>query len=108
MAKLDRAAISERLQLAREQADITQEEMADILRVHVNSIRNWESVKVRTVPWDRIDEWSAITGRDKAWLLQGEEPKQPVEGLSERLDQLERMLGEVLRRLEDPAQDSPA
>lgn len=96
MAELDRAAISQRLQQSRQRAGVTQEEMADILRVHVNSIQNYESVKQHSVPFDRLDEWAQITGVTKAWLLQGEEPTPPAD-----LEELRRQLADVQQRLAD-------
>jgi transcriptional regulator with XRE-family HTH domain len=73
MAELDRAAISVRLAESREQAGLTQDEMADLLGVHFRSVQNYESAKVDRIPWDKLDEWARITGRTKEWVLHGNE-----------------------------------
>ena len=92
---MDRAAISTRLKAAREEAGVTQEEMADILSVHVRSIQDYERPSLKTVPFDRLDEWAAATGKTKTWLLQGDEAVE-----SDRLANLEARLESVAGALE--------
>lgn len=77
MAELDRAAISVRLAESREQAGLTQEEMAEVLQrngtpLHWRTVQNYESPKIDRVPWDLLDQWARITGTTKEWLLHGD------------------------------------
>lgn len=99
MAELDRAQISARLAASREEAGLTQAEMAELLQVHFRSVQNWESPKVETVPWDRIDEWARATGRTKDWLLHGHdqidwgaEAAADLRAIREGLEQVDRKI----------------
>lgn len=99
MAELDRAAISLRLAESREQAGLTQEEMADLLGIHFRSVQNYESPKKDRIPWDKLDEWARITGVTKEWLLHGREAAGTSDGLGELLDRFDRQHDEVMARL---------
>lgn len=92
---LEEAAIVARTKEAREATGLTQEEVADALETHVNTIRNWENEY--PVPMRNINRLAAILKTTPEWILHGEHA--PAEGTSERLDRMERMLEEVLRRL---------
>lgn len=98
MAELDRAAISLRLAESREQAGLTQDEMADLLGIHFRSIQNYESPKVDRIPWDKLDEWGRVTATTKEWILHGIEASEPV-ALQEILDRFDRHHDEVMARL---------
>jgi transcriptional regulator with XRE-family HTH domain len=74
MGEIDRAAISLRLAQARAEVGLNQPEMAELLTVHWRSVQNYESPKMRVIPFDRLDQWAQITGRTKEWLLHGDEP----------------------------------
>ena len=95
LEEMDRAAISTRLKASREEAGVTQEEMAEILKVHVRSIQDYERPSLKTVPFDRLDEWAAATGTTKTWLLQGDSAVE-----SDRLAELESRLESVAGALE--------
>lgn len=107
MGELDRAAISVRLQQSREEAGLTQPEIGELLRVHWRTVQDWESPKKRNVPFDRLDEWAAITGTAKQWLLHGDEPTRQDrdDEAREVLDRLDR-IEQALRRLLDERTDS--
>jgi hypothetical protein len=62
MAELDRASISLRLGQTLKEAGLTQPEMADLLRVHKSAIEQFVSQKVKTSPFDRLEEWDQVTG----------------------------------------------
>jgi len=115
MAELDRAAISARLKQSRTEAGLSQAEMAEILKVHENSVQNWERVTVATVPFDRLEEWAQITNTTKAWLLHGDDAiRQGADAevlaqlatLEAGQERTEALLAELLRRLPD-ARDEP-
>jgi len=109
MAELDRAAISLRIAEARKQrAGLTQPELAELLEppVHWRTVQEWEAPN-GTVPWDRLDQIGRITGVTKEWLLHGE--AQVAAGVfEERLERIERVLEELVARLEPPAQTDQA
>jgi transcriptional regulator with XRE-family HTH domain len=94
MAELDRAGISRRIAQAREEAGLTQPEMGDALTpsVHFRTIQNWESLKDKRIPWDRLDEIGRLTGVSKDWLLHGRPPVDEDPAVTERLDRIESML----------------
>ena len=96
MAELDRATISDRLGRAREEAGLTQTEMAELLSVHWRTVQNYESPKENVVPFDLLDEWARITGRPKEWLLHGSEA---VVAADDRLDAIEERLGRIEEQL---------
>ena len=97
MAELDRAAICSRIQLAREEAGLTQPEFGEALSppVHWRTVQTWESVKQPRVPWDRLDQIAKITGRSKEWLLHGQE--HAGSDLATRLESLEGQVAELAR-----------
>lgn len=98
MAELDRAAISLRLAESREQAGLTQEELADLLDLHFRSVQNYESPKVDRIPWDKLDEWAKVTATTKEWILHGVTTSEPL-ALQEILDRFDRHHDEVMTRL---------
>lgn len=101
MAELDRAAISLRLGESLKTAGIKQPEMADLLHVHKSAVEQYVSPKVKTVPFDRLDEWAKLTGTTKEWLLHGPPAETPIK-LSEVLAAVEKnqaLLREVLGRI---------
>src|SRR6266516_1002567 len=63
MAELDRASISIRVGQAREEAGLTQPDIAELLelKVHFRTVQDWESPKKHVVPFDRLDEWARLT-----------------------------------------------
>lgn len=98
MAELDRAAISVRLGQSRQQAGLTQEEIADLFEVHWRTVQNWESPKNDAIPWRNLDEWASTTGVSKEWLLHGE--TQPLTGAAAQLTAVEGRLVEIAGTLE--------
>jgi transcriptional regulator with XRE-family HTH domain len=97
MAELDRAAISRRLRIARDEVGLSRVEMAELLVLHWRTIENYESPKHRVVPFDRLEEWARITGRTKEWLLHGDEP---MVSADDRLSAIEETLERVVVQLQ--------
>jgi transcriptional regulator with XRE-family HTH domain len=87
MAELDRAAIALRLAQAREEAGLTQEELAELLDLHWRTIQNYESPKVDRIPFGLLGQWAEATGVTREWLLFGEElvAQEEVRALFEEL-----------------------
>jgi transcriptional regulator with XRE-family HTH domain len=123
MAELSRAAIAQRIALAREQAGLKQTELAELMHVHPRTVQDWERPKMQATPWDRVDEIAGITGVSRNWLLHGaDEGAVPdAESLGNRLADLEGLVEqtredvgealELLRRLatgEEPGRERPA
>lgn len=98
---LDDAAVIARTREARELAGLTQEEVADALERHINTVRNWE--KSIRVPMGMLNQLASVLNVTPEWILHGDDA--PAVGMAERLDRMEQMLVEVLRRL--PPEGSP-
>lgn len=104
MAELEEAAISERLQHARKQAGLTQQQMADLLQVHKRSVEDYESkLPDKPVPYDRINEWARLTKTTPEWLLHGDDraaaTPAEIQELREQLADVRRQLGRIERLL---------
>lgn len=101
MAELDRAAISIRIAQAREEAGLTQPELAELMEppVHMRSVQDWESPRNDTVPFRRLDQIARATRVTKEWLLHGDDPATLT--LAERLALLIDRLEKVAKRLEE-------
>lgn len=94
MAELQEIQIRQRLREAREQAGLSRERLADLLTVHVNSIRNYET---KRTPWTLMNAWGQATGKSLEWLLHGQESSQP--GDAQQLDRIEILLTEIRDQL---------
>ena len=86
---------------AREEAGISQEEMANLLGLTHRAYQWYESQKDPRPPLRRLQEIAEITGRSQEWLLRGDEAPAPVldgelRALRERLEAVERLLDERL------------
>lgn len=110
MAELDRAAISLRLGESREQAGLTQPEMAEALTrrrhgedesLHWRTVQNYESPKKAVIPWDLLDQWARITGVTKTWLLHGTDGGELTPEMVERLEAAIAGLAEEARHLRE-------
>jgi transcriptional regulator with XRE-family HTH domain len=99
MAELDRAAISLRIAEAREQAGLTQPELADLLEVHWRTVQEWESPRKDVVPWKRLDEIARAAGVTRDWLLHGDAPRESPDRVLEELsvvkEEVAALRGEV-------------
>lgn len=115
LVELDRAAISRRIAQAREEAGLTQPEMAEALTepVHWRTVQIWERGQRNkkgehqwVVPWDRLGELAEITGVTKEWILHGEEGAVADPSVNARLARIEQgqdeqgaLLRDLLARL---------
>lgn len=68
---LDLPAIGGRIKKAREDAGLSQEDLADVLRVHKRTIANYEAGD--TKPYDQIQMIADVTGTTLIYLLHGVE-----------------------------------
>ncbi len=101
--------IGERIAQARREAGgMTQQELADLLDVTMRSVQAYEAGDV--VPWRHFSKLGEIFKKPLAWFLHGED-QAPTAGdasVGERLDRIERVLEELVARLEPPAQQDQA
>ena len=92
MSQFEARAIGERIAKARNEAGLTQEEMAELASFSKRSLQDYEAGV--TIPYRHMREIGAILNRQVPWFLHGDEVE--VEGLSERVDHLQGQLDEVL------------
>jgi len=113
MAELSRAAVVERLKVARRDSGLKQSEVADACHVHINTVRNWESAKKPTVPFDHLEKLADLYGVGYKWLLHGdaepvapkaEEFSRPLAELAAEMRELRAMLEDLSARLPAPPQ----
>lgn len=92
VSQFEARAIGERIAKARNEAGLTQEEMAELASFSKRSLQDYEAGV--TIPYRHMREIGAILNRQVPWFLHGDEVE--VEGLSERVDHLQGQLDEVL------------
>lgn len=97
--ELDRPGVSRRLRDARDESGLTREQVAEILRVHRNTIDNWENPKRHSLPFDRLHEIGELYGVTKGWLLNGDDDEQQrqYDLLHEELREIRQMLDRIMR-----------
>lgn len=100
MAELSRAGIAQRIATAREQAGLSQPELADLMHVHYRTIQDWESPKKQVTPWDSLNDIAQITGVERDWLLHGDNQPPSAESLAVRLAALEAKVANGFEAIE--------
>lgn len=97
MSELQREEITARIKQARNEAGLTQPEIADLLDVAPRTYQNYEADRV---PWGLINDIAKITGKTAQWLLHGETPD-VLGGFaapSVQLDRIEAKIDVLLKR----------
>jgi len=94
--------LGDRIRQARQEAGLTQDQLADLVGVGMRQIQYYESGE--SDPYRKLIQISEATGKTVEWLLRGDAVTPPE--LDERLERLEGMLAEVLRRLDAPEEGS--
>lgn len=97
--------VAERIRQARTEAGLTQPQLAELIDVGLRQVQYYESGE--SDPYRKLNKIAEVTGKSVGWLLHGDDPTPLQPDLGERLDRLELLLAEVLRRLDDQA-DSQA
>ncbi len=98
-----RTALADRLRLAREQAGLTQEQVADYLAIRRPAIAEFEAGK-RAVKSDELVRLAELYGRSLKWIVQGSEAaEERIAGALFRADQptnplLKREAAKLARR----------
>jgi transcriptional regulator with XRE-family HTH domain len=86
--KKNALALAKRIKKARLRADFSRDELADVMKVHRNTIANWESPSEPTFPGRYLSRLAKVLNVEEVWLLHGDEVIQDAE------------IGEVLVRLQ--------
>lgn len=100
MAQLEAKAIGGRIQRARKEKGMTQEDVGDIATFSKRSLQDYETGV--TIPYKHLRELSAILDRPVEWFLHGEpEATVPAEPTSAaRLDDIEAKLDRLTAAVE--------
>ena len=98
VAQLEAKAIGLRIKQARDEAGMTQEELADLASgFSKRSLQDYEGGV--TIPYKHMQEIASLTGKEVEWLLHGDpemsEPRVP-RSLDDRLAALEAKGDEIL------------
>lgn len=101
MDELTKKRITARVKQAREEAGISQEEMASLLGLTHRAYQWYESQKDPRPPLRRLREIAEVTGRSQEWLLRGDpepatDPSAQIRELSDRVESLEALIRERL------------
>jgi len=87
VAQLDPRAIQGRIRQAREEAGLTQQELADLVDRHKRTIENYENVRVP--PWPELTKVARVLDRPIEWFLHGEtESTDRIEAMDVKLDEV--------------------
>lgn len=102
MAQLEAREIGARIQQARNERGLTQDELAELADVSVRALQTWESGKV--IPYRHFRDLARLLKKQEEWFLYGEpEPAEDAD-VAERLGRIEQILEELAARLD---QDEP-
>jgi HTH-type transcriptional regulator, cell division transcriptional repressor len=104
--QLDASAVGRRLALARQTAGMTQVELAQRIGVIPRSIQNYEAGRI---PWRLLSKLVTTLEVSKEWLLYGNDVQSVGDDeVLQRLERIERLLSDILARLEAQQQTSGA
>lgn len=106
VAQLDPGAIQARIRQARKEADLTQQELADLLERHKRTVENYENVRVPE--WGELAKIARVLNRPIEWFLHGDQPQDDelaaladaVGALDRKLDALDLKVDAVDRKLD--------
>lgn len=107
MSQLQGKAIGARIRQARDEAGLTQEQLADMAKgFSKRSLQDYEAGT--TIPYKHMQEIAALTGKKPEWIIHGDPEPQPgaaagtemilhrLEGLEARVLEMAEMLREKL------------
>lgn len=83
MAEIERGDIARRIKQAREEAGLSQPEMAEAVGTHERTYQNYESVSKPRTPWGLMNDIAKVTGKTTEWLIHGDRPTPDLLGLAE-------------------------
>jgi transcriptional regulator with XRE-family HTH domain len=98
------AAVGERIKQARQEAGLTQDELADLVGVGMRQIQYYEAGE--SDPYRKINKIAEVTNANAGWLLHGptgepagDEIAARLQAVEEGQERAERLLRELLQRL---------
>lgn len=95
LVELNRDNIATRIRERMAELRVTQDELAEILEVHRNTIGNWTRRHEPITPWDRLGEIAGALGTTKEWLLHGEQPLPQRDELRSEVEALRQMVSDL-------------
>jgi len=84
--------IGARIAAARKEAGLTQEELADLIRVSTRSLQGYEGGEV--IPYRHMGRLAEVLKRPAGWLLHGDQDESDATN-AERLERIEAQLTEI-------------
>lgn len=97
MSEIQKLEVCQRIQEARREAGLTQEEAADLVGV---STRAWQTWEADVIPYRRIGEIADVLGTTKRQLLHGDESPPPAQDQTELLRKMFVEIEEIRKRLD--------
>lgn len=98
VAQFEGKAIGARIAHARDEAGLTQEELAEMASFSKRSLQDYEAGV--TVPYRHMREISSLVKRPVEWLLHGEEEESATERLASQVGALADRIAEMESQLE--------
>jgi len=95
MAQFEAKEIGARIALARREAGLTQEQLAELAPFSTRSLQNYERGEV--IPYRQMRELSKILGRPVEWFLRGDDEEEQT--TLERLAAIEDLLAGIDAKL---------
>lgn len=99
VAQLEPDAIRARIRQARLEADLTQQDLADLIERHKRTVENYENVRVPE--WAELTKIARVLDRQIEWFLYGDRPEPPgLTEVNEQLTELRRLVELLDRKLD--------
>lgn len=96
VTQLEPDLIRRRIRQARDEAGLTQQELADLLGVHKRTVENYENVRV---PWRALPQLETVLNRPVGWFLRGDADESAVsEEVLRLLHEINDNVGELARQ----------
>lgn len=85
------------IKLARVQADLSQEELGEMIGVSERSISEYE--RDNTPAWPHVEKIERATGKPRGWITNQLDPYQKVVEMAEALERIEELQQDILALL---------
>jgi transcriptional regulator with XRE-family HTH domain len=101
MAELERAGIARRIRQARNEAGLSQPEMAEAIGVIARTYQNYESVKDPRVPWGLMNQIAAVTGKTTEWLIHGDQAAARAVQVDDGFDEFRQYVTDIRQDIQN-------
>jgi transcriptional regulator with XRE-family HTH domain len=101
MAELERAGIARRIRQARNEAGLSQPEMAEAIGVIARTYQNYESVKDPRVPWGLMNQIAAVTGKTTEWLIHGDQAAARAVQVDDGFDEFRQYVSDIRQDIQN-------